>query len=128
MKMIKKYRFSFLLALAILVLSLAAPSAFRKVDFLDITFTDKIVHMGMYFALMSVITWESRIVFEKAGVIYIAALISFIYGILMEVFQEIFTLNRTGSIWDALFNTLGIILSIALWLVLRYYLKNKSLR
>jgi VanZ family protein len=126
--MIRKYRFSLIIALVILILSLASPSAFDEVDFMDMSFSDKIVHMGMYFTLMSVITWESIRITEKPGVIYLAGFIAFIYGILMEVFQELFTLNRTWSIWDALFNTIGILISIVLWQVIRHRLKNKGIR
>lgn len=126
--MIKKYRFSLLLSLVILILSLAPPATFERVDFLEMTFTDKLVHMAMYFGLMSVMTWENSKYNARPAIIAAAAFAAFLYGILIEFMQEFLTTNRTGSVWDAMFNTFGILLAVALWLAIGSFSSRKNIR
>ncbi|MCU0407979.1 MAG: VanZ family protein [Bacteroidales bacterium] len=126
--MLKRYRFSILLSLIILVLSLAGPASLERVDFLEMTFSDKLAHTLMYFALMSVISWEGKSYSERPGLLLKAALFTFSYGIIMELLQEFLTNNRTGSFWDAAFNGLGVLLAILAWQLIRIYLSKKNVR
>ena len=117
--MIRKNKFSILVALIIMYLSLTSSNTFDKVSFINIPFFDKIVHFGMYFGLMTVIILENRKTINKTGQLFLTGLIPLLYGILIETMQSTITLTRTGSIYDALFNCAGILVSILLWLSIR---------
>jgi VanZ family protein len=110
--MLKNNRLSILVALVILYLSLSNPRTFDKISVAEIPHLDKIVHFMMYFGLMSVIWFENRIKLKYIQHILLASLIPVTYGILMEILQTTLTSTRTGNIWDALFNTLGILTSV----------------
>jgi VanZ family protein len=117
--MIKKNKFSILVAVAIMYLSLTSSHTFDKVSFITIPYIDKIVHFGMYFGLMSVIILENRKTINKTSHLFLIGLIPLLYGILLEIMQSTLTLTRTGSFYDALFNCAGILVSILLWLSIR---------
>jgi len=123
--MIKKYKYSLLLMLIILFLSLKNAGELNKIQFLNIPHFDKIAHFCMYFALMSVILFESGKAAMKNHSFMVRALFPFFYGILMEILQSTLTTTRNGNPYDVIFNTLGIILSIAFWLVIRSVYKEK---
>ena len=75
----------------------------------EISFFDKILHYGAYFMLT--ISW--LLTFKKSEKIIITSaiivLIVFVYGIIIEVFQEILTSNRQADLYDILANLVGII-------------------
>jgi VanZ family protein len=112
--MIKKHIFSILVALIIMYLSLASSQTFDKVSFVIFPNADKVVHFGMYFGFMSVIIFENRKTFKNIKLLFLTGLIPLFYGILMEILQSTITLTRTGSFYDALANTTGILVSILL--------------
>jgi len=114
--MIKKNKFSIIVALIIMYLSLASSHTFDKVPFINIPNIDKAVHFGMYFGLMSVIILENRNSLKSTGRLFLSGLIPFSYGALMEILQSALTVTRTGSLYDALANSAGILVSILLWL------------
>jgi VanZ family protein len=114
--MIKKNIFSILVALIIMYLSLTSSHTFDKVPFINIPNIDKVVHFGMYFGLMSAIILENRKKIKNAGHLFLIGMVPFSYGILMEIFQSTLTTTRTGSVYDALANGAGILVSILLWL------------
>jgi VanZ family protein len=118
-KMIKKNKFSILVAMTIMYLSLASSDTFDKVTFITIPHFDKIVHFGMYFGLMSVIILENHKTIYKTSHLFLIGLIPLFYSILLEILQSTLTLTRTGSFYDALFNFGGIMVSILLWLLIR---------
>lgn len=123
--MIKKYKYSLLLMLIILYLSLKNADELSKIQFLNIPHFDKIAHFCMYFAFMSAILFESRKVAVKNHSFVVMSLFPFFYGILMEILQSTLTTTRNGSPYDVIFNTLGIILSIAIWLVIRSFYTDR---
>ncbi len=116
--MIRKYKYSLILSLVILYLSLKNASDFNSVQFFQIPYFDKFVHFCMYFALMSVIIFET-VTSSVSRSLYLIALYPFLYGVLMEVLQGTVTTSRSSSIYDALFNTVGIIASLLVWLTIR---------
>jgi VanZ family protein len=117
--MIKKYKFSLVLSLVILILSLKSAEDLNKVQFLNIPHFDKFVHSCMYFALMSLLIYETRRHSLKVPNVMLLAAFPFIYGILLEILQSTVTTTRSGSFYDAAFNTLGIFLSILVWIIIR---------
>jgi VanZ family protein len=122
--MVKKNIFSIIVALIIMYLSLTSSDTFEKVSFFNIPFLDKIVHFAMYFVLMSVIIFENRKTLISILHLYLIALIPFFYGILMEILQSILTVSRSGSLYDVIFNSAGILISLLLWLWLKPLLEK----
>ena len=123
--MLKKNIFSIIVALLIVYLSLADSNTFEKISFPKIPYMDKIVHFGMYFTLMSFIIFENRKFFKNTVSLFLIALIPFFYSVLLEILQSAFTVSRSGSFYDIIFNTAGIFASILLWLWIKPYIKDK---
>jgi VanZ family protein len=124
--MIKKNILSILVALIILYLSLAKADTFKKVSFISFPNIDKVVHFGMYFGFMSVIIFENRKTIKKNSQLFLTGLIPLFYGILMEFLQAVLTVDRFADIYDVLFNTIGILISIFLWLWIKPFVTVKS--
>lgn len=126
-KMIKRYKFTVLLSLVILYLSLKNADELNKVQFLNIPHFDKFAHFCMYFALTSVLIFETRKPSIGKRILLLLASYPFFFGIIMEVLQQTLTTTRNASIFDVLFNTIGIILSVLVWrLILRSYTGKSS--
>lgn len=125
MQILKKNILSIIVALLIMYLSLASSSTFDKVAIMNFPQMDKIVHFCMYFGLMSVIIFENYRTLKNNQKLFLTALIPLSYGILMEVLQGLITVTRYASIFDALFNATGILVSILLWIWIRPRLKEK---
>ena len=123
---VKKNIFSILVALIIMYLSLANSHTFDKVPLINIPNIDKVVHFGMYFSLMSVIIFENRKTIKSISLLFLTGLIPLFYGILMEILQATLTVTRTGSFYDALANSAGILVSILLWLWIKPFKKELS--
>jgi VanZ family protein len=118
--MIKKNIFSIFTALVILYLSLADSHTFDRVSsIIYFPNIDKVVHFGMYFSLMTLIVFENRKNIKGFRHLFIIGLFPFLYGILMEILQATLTVTRTGSVFDALANGAGILVSILLWLLIK---------
>jgi VanZ family protein len=113
--MIKKNIFTILVALIIMYLSLANSHTFDKIPLVDVPDFDKVVHLGMYFGLMSVIILENRKTIISTVGLFLIGVIPLLYGILMEILQSMFTITRSGSIYDAIADAAGVLLSILLW-------------
>lgn len=124
--MAKKNIFSILIALIILYLSLTGSDTFHKVPFFNIPYFDKIVHFGMYLGFMSVIILENRKSIKGNLQLFLTALIPFIYGILMEFLQLIFTTSRFASFSDVLANSAGILASLLLWLWIKPHITHTT--
>jgi len=123
--MIKRFKFSMVLALLIMYLSLKNSNDFNKIQFLNIPHFDKFAHFCMYFGLMSTIILESWKASVQKISIFVMALFPLFYGILMEILQATLTTTRSASLFDVLFNTIGILISILLWLRIPFILKEK---
>ena len=124
--MVKNNIFSILVALIIMYLSLANSHTFDKVPLINIPNIDKVVHFGMYFSLMSIITFENRKTITSISLLFLTGLIPLFYGILMEILQATLTVTSTGSFYDALANSAGILVSILLWLWIKPFKKELS--
>src|ERR1035437_6619097 len=116
--MIKKNKFSILVALIIMYLSMTSSHTF-----VNIPNFDKVVHFGMYFGLMSVIILEYRKTIKSIGNLFLTGLIPLFYGILIEIMQSTLTVTRTGSFYDALADGAGILVSILLWIWIKPLIK-----
>jgi len=117
--MIKKNIFSIVTALVILYLSLTGSEKFDSITLWDLPGIDKIVHFLMYFFFMSVIVFENRNDINNRSRLYLLGLIPVFYGALMELFQILLTISRSGSLYDFLSNTTGVLICILLCLMIK---------
>jgi VanZ family protein len=110
--MVKKYKFSVLVALVILYLSLANSHTFDKVSAFNIPYFDKIVHFGMYFGLTLMIIIESRKSIRDLRHLLTISLIPLFFGILIEIMQYLLTSTRSASFYDAVADFTGILIAV----------------
>ena len=110
--MIKRNIFSIIVALVILYLSVSGSENYDKISIFNFPGADYIVHFIMYFVLMGVIVFEHRKEIYKISRLFLISLIPLFYGALMELLQLLFTVSRTGSWYDLLFDFAGIITSV----------------
>lgn len=121
----------FLLALlftiSITVGSLISTSSIPK---FKVAVSDKLIHSVSYFILM--VLWFAFVISKYKKVNYkvllmITASLAFVYGIIIEVLQGVFTSSRTADIFDILANGMGIIFAAFLLIVFqRNFIKLKS--
>jgi VanZ family protein len=123
--MIRKNILSIAVAFIIAFLSLASAQKIHDFSSLNFRGLDKIVHFIMYFVFMSVILFENRNRLVGAGSVFLIGLIPFIFGSVMELLQTLITTSRSGSIYDLLFNLGGTLFSIIIFLLARYFGKEK---
>jgi VanZ family protein len=122
--MIKKNKFSILISLVILYLSLANARTFESAGFFDIPYLDKFVHFGLYFLFMAVIILEHKNSFVNTRQLIVVALIPVFFGGLMELFQAGFTNTRKADILDIMFNSAGTATAVCIWLFYEPYFKK----
>jgi VanZ family protein len=114
-KHLKKNTLSIITTLAILYLSLAKASTFSKVSVFGFPHLDKVVHICMYFGLMTVLLFENRSSLKSNRSIILLSIIPLAYGILMELLQSWLTTTRKGDVIDAVFDLVGILLAMIAW-------------
>ena len=117
--MIKRYKYSIIISVIIFYLSLKSSTDLDEFNFFNFHHIDKAVHFCMYFGLMSILIFETYIIEKKKYPIIKLALIPFFLGIIMELFQGAFTTTRNADVYDVIFNTCGILFSIAFWLIIK---------
>ncbi len=122
--MIRNNKFSIIVSLIILYLSLANAKTFEQAGFFEIPYLDKIVHFGLYFCFMSVIILEHRTFFDNTRKLILIALIPFVFGSIMELLQSGVTATRKADVLDIMFNSAGIVAAILLWLFIKPYHKQ----
>jgi VanZ family protein len=122
--MLLNNKYSIIVALAIMYLSLTGSQTFPSVPFINIPFLDKIIHFGMYFFLMSVMIFENRKRFRNISRLFLLALFPLFYGIILEILQMTITKTRSGDLFDFLANAAGTITALLLWIWIRPMLKD----
>ena len=116
--MIRKNILTILVSVAIFWLSMTNSNTFENVKLVEIPNSDKMVHVGMYFVLMSSILYENRKKVNNYRSVLTAALFPLSYGILIEILQSL-TVSRSASFYDALADAAGIIISVVLWKLIK---------
>jgi len=121
-----KFLHNFYRSLAILVLILIASTLpsneVEKITWFDVPNFDKLVHLGMYFSLAFVLIFD--IMKAKPDVAYtriflLAAVLAVFYGGSLEILQATLTDSRSGDFADLAFNTVGVLLAVLAWVVLK---------
>ena len=120
--MLRKNKFSIIVALVIFVLSLTSSQTFSNTGFIDIPYIDKIAHFGFYFVFMSVIIFEHRNNLVNTRQLLLASLVPFTFGSMIELLQSgIDIINRSGEILDLVANIAGVVTALFVWLFIRPY-------
>jgi VanZ family protein len=118
------YRKTFTWIIIILVLSFLPGKALERVNFLDISFQDLIVHFIMYAVLSFLIIYETfrknaaRLHSGSGWLLPFSA--AFLLGIITEVVQGLWIPGRYGSIVDFAMNMSGCITVIFILKASRY--------
>ena len=110
-RFVRKYRFSVLCILLIWYLSVWFIPPHTRLD--DVRFMDKWTHFAMYGALTLVIWHEYRkrhTMTNWCRLIFGGVLCPIVMGVLVEVAQAYLTTCRSGDWFDAVCNTLGVLL------------------
>lgn len=123
--MIRNNKYSILISLIIIYLSLANAKTFEKAGLFDFKYLDKLVHFGLYFLFALIVIIEHRNYFTNTRQLLLSALIPFGFGTIIEFIQSDFTATRTGDIIDVFANTGGIMVAMYIWLIIRPYYKQK---
>lgn len=123
--MIKNNKFSIIVSIVILYLSLANAKTFESTGLFDIPYLDKIVHFGLYFSFMTVIIVEHRNYFDNTRKLILIAFIPLIFGSVIELLQAGLTTTRSADILDIIFNSAGVAVSLFFWLFIKPYYKGK---
>jgi VanZ family protein len=118
-----------LLFLAIITLaSLVNLNKVEAPELFHIPHLDKLVHLGMYATLTFTFLWENyarhhyKVIVSKAITI---AILSGLFGILMEIGQQLITNYRSGDAWDELANITGVVVG---WFAFKILKQNFWLR
>lgn len=116
--MLKKYAFiiAVLYSLALATVSLVK---LNNVPNAGISFADKIFHFLVYsvLTLLWANTFFFKFKYKKVKAIFYAALFSIIFGIIIEVLQGSVTASRHTDIYDAIANTLGVLIMVLILLI-----------
>ena len=90
---------------------------------LKIHMSDKLAHFIAYFILM--VVWFSFLFFSERlnkslkQSLWIAAVVCFLYGILMEVLQALLTTYRSSEWYDVIANTTGTVFAVLIIVLTR---------
>ncbi|RYJ43342.1 VanZ family protein [Flavobacterium beibuense] len=106
--------------LLIAVFCLVTANTFNGFQRFPIPYKDKIVHFTFYFVL--VLLWNTSLKHHdnKSKLRLYVFLGAVFYGVLIEIFQKLFTLTRSFDFTDILANTLGAFLgTLIVWLLNR---------
>ena len=115
---------SVLYSIALATVCLIKMSNFPEIG---ISFGDKIFHFLAYSLLAYL--WFNTFLYsfnvKKKLAIFLALILSVIFGIIIEVLQDTMTVSRALDVYDIIANTLGALLaSIALWFKNGLHVKN----
>lgn len=83
---------------------------------------DKTVHFLFYFVLTLIWNFALQKKYKNWVLKYIIAFVVIVYGIVIEVLQEVLTKNRQADIYDVLANSGGTLVA----LIVIFWLKNKT--
>jgi len=120
LKYVIRYKFSLLLALIIILLSLLPDKNIPKSSLIDLPYLDKLVHMGMYGSLGLVALLELRCKQLCQRPVYILLMLLFLLSVIMEIFQALLIPSRAAEWLDLVANFIGLVGASLAWLILRW--------
>ncbi len=121
----RKLILSLLWALFILALCALPGTVIPELSFLDWLKPDKLVHLFLFgvlsFLLSKAFTDQNVFLLLISYPRVISIILSSIYGVFIELLQEYFIPTRTGDVFDAMADSLGAFLGVAVY---NYWKKN----
>nr|WP_321230626.1 VanZ family protein [uncultured Psychroserpens sp.] len=96
------------LVLYVVALTIGSLAHVGGIPSLGSSFDDKIYHFTAYF-LFTILVYNYCRTVKLTHVILISAISVIIYGIIIEVLQQVLTSYRTLDVYDVLANTLGVV-------------------
>ncbi|MFT5846544.1 MAG: VanZ family protein [Psychroserpens sp.] len=109
------------LVLYALALTIGSLAHVGNLPSLGSSFDDKIVHFIAYF-IFTLVVFNYCKELKISHVMLVSAIGVILYGIIIEVLQQVMTSYRTLDIYDALANTLGVVFAI---IIIRFINKLK---
>ena len=98
-------------------------SALPKETWLTKIHIDKWLHTGCFALLLFL--WRSAFVMEIKGYNFFLFLVAVIYGLMVEIVQQEWVINRDFDLYDLLFDAIGAFLGLFVWR--EHMKKNKPL-
>ena len=112
------FKFAFFLWMAFITVLCLMSFSNDDLEVIEFAHMDKVVHFTFYFVasiLGSLALREAKdgtVPFKRASVIIFVSLV--LYGIVIEVLQYGFTVDRSGDVFDAITNTVGALTGICI--------------
>ena len=89
---------------------------FKNPDLRFLLSYDKIAHFLMYFVFTVLWIWgylrKNNLSINSSKVFWRIAIISFLYGIILEFLQNTIAIHRQFEVWDIIANGLGVLFGI----------------
>jgi VanZ family protein len=126
MRSITKHIIVAVIAIIIMVLSLADPGDAPGKLFMNFRHADKVMHLLMYMGFAFIVLYLYRQEISKIRERLLLALLVFSYSLLMEILQAEATTYRSFEFSDLLANFSGVILGLFFFLIIRNYRFKKS--
>ena len=104
---LKKWALPILVVYA-LALTIGSLANVGDLPSLGSSFDDKIIHLAAYF-FFTVLVFNYCNEVKLGRALLISAVSVIVYGIIIEVLQQVMTSYRTLDVYDALANTLGVV-------------------
>lgn len=126
MRQIRNYKYSILVALAIIVLSTIPVPEVKPLE--EVPLFDKWVHFLMYAVLSVAMWWDRRSRHQpiSAGYYILMLILPSLLGGLMELVQAYLTTCRSGDWLDAVADAIGAIIGTILCYVIGLIWKEKT--
>ncbi len=118
MKLVKTFWRTIVLIVVILTLSLSSINKVMPDQMSTFKHIDKVVHICMYLALSFMFfieNYSANNFFKRRWII----LDTMLFGIIIEFLQALFTTDRSGDFYDAIFNSIGVLTGAFFFLMLR---------
>lgn len=111
--MVKKITISFITLAYMTLITIISLSNFDSASKFQFPHMDKLIHCLIYF-IFYLLVFNTTKVYKLKKSLIISIIFSIGFGILIEVCQPIFTLNRQFEVLDILANTVGVFLMVIL--------------
>lgn len=130
MQFLKRYWKSIVWAAVIFIVCTMPSNGVPRFKLFQIEHFDKFVHFSLYLVLGVLLFFESRNQEEnenlKLKTIIAVGTISVGYGILIEITQLFFTTTRSAELLDVLANSLGVFISVIVYIHINSLLHLKN--
>jgi VanZ family protein len=122
------YTPAILWAAFVFVMCSMPPKDVDKISLINFPEMDKVAHFTFYFVLTFMLLWgdkKSMKHSKKRTLSWVVGAI--LYGITIEILQGLYFTGRSASVFDASFNTLGVLLSLTVFTFLFNRKKQNAL-